>query len=107
MPNVPDHPCAARTLFALVDRKQMHSCRTEPGGCRHHSATCRYGFPYAVNRAGTVFNPTTKRYEYSRFCHLDENVVPFHPPTLLAWGAHMNLQIVTGTDFSRYVLKYT
>lgn len=33
-------------------------------------------------------------------------VVPYHPAVLLAWGAHMNLQVVTDTNWSYYLLKY-
>jgi hypothetical protein len=33
-------------------------------------------------------------------------VVPYHPAVLLAWGAHMNIQCVTESSWSFYVLKY-
>lgn len=33
-------------------------------------------------------------------------VVPYHPAVLLAWGAHMNLQAVTDTAWSYYLLTY-
>jgi hypothetical protein len=32
-------------------------------------------------------------------------VVPYHPACLLCWGAHMNIQAVTNTVWSFYVLK--
>jgi hypothetical protein len=37
----------------------------------------------------------TCRHLYARFNEGDNNVVPYHPAVLLAWGAHMNLQAVT------------
>jgi hypothetical protein len=43
---------------------------------------------------------------YARFNESDSNVVPYHPAVLLAWGAHMNLQAVTDTAWSYYLLKY-
>jgi hypothetical protein len=32
-------------------------------------------------------------------------IVPYHPACLLCWGAHMNIQAVTNTAWSYYVLK--
>ena len=46
-----------------------------------------------------------RRHVYNRFCEADQYVVPFHPPLLLAWGAHMNIQAVTNSAWSFYVLK--
>lgn len=46
------------------------------------------------------------RFLYARFCQADGNVVPYHPAVLLAWGAHMNVQVVTDTAWSYYLLKY-
>ena len=51
--------------------------------------------------------PTTaRRFLYARFCKGDAWVVPYHPAILSAWGAHVNLQRVTNTSWSWYVLKY-
>lgn len=46
------------------------------------------------------------RHLYARFTEADGMVVPYHPAVLLAWGAHMNLQAVTDTALSFYLLKY-
>ena len=46
------------------------------------------------------------RHIYARFCDADQWVVPYHPAVLLAWQAHMNIQAVTATAWSFYVLKY-
>ena len=43
---------------------------------------------------------------YARFCKGDAWVVPYHPVVLSVWGAHVNLQRVTNTSWSWYVLKY-
>lgn len=48
----------------------------------------------------------TRRFMYSRFCAEDGLVVPYHPAVLLAWGAHVNVQVVTDTAWSFYLLKY-
>lgn len=45
------------------------------------------------------------RYIYPRHNEADGNIVPYHPACLLCWGAHMNIQAVTDTAWSFYVLK--
>jgi hypothetical protein len=47
-----------------------------------------------------------RRFMYSRFGEADSMVVPYHPAVLLAWGAHVNVQVVTDTAWSYYLLKY-
>jgi hypothetical protein len=81
-------------LRLLVLRKQIHACRTMPGGCRHQRDTCQHGFPFAPNTAGTRLDPEYgKRYIYFRADEHDANVVPYHPLVLLLWNAHMNIQV--------------
>lgn len=46
------------------------------------------------------------RYVYPRHNASDGMVVPYHPAVLLAWGAHVNIQRVTNTSWSFYILKY-
>jgi hypothetical protein len=46
------------------------------------------------------------RYIYLRHNASDGMVVPYHPAVLLAWGAHVNIQRVTNTSWSFYILKY-
>ena len=46
------------------------------------------------------------RYIYNRHNQRDGDVVPYHPAVLLAWGAHVNIQRVTNTSWSFYILKY-
>jgi len=93
------------TLFNMVTKKQMHTCR--PDGCLNNNHSCRYGFPCDTQPERTlVFNCLTNRYHYYRPRYADRNVVPYHPVLLLLWGAHMNLQHVTQTAWSFYVLKY-
>lgn len=59
-PDLPDDPVADR-LYMLVERKQMHKCRDTKGGCKHERHDCRYGFPFAPNLQGTVFDERSKR----------------------------------------------
>jgi hypothetical protein len=76
----------------------------QPGCCQHGS--CRYGFPYKVQPAvAPQHNSSTNRYDYYRPTDDDRNVVPYHPTVLLLWGAHMNLQLVTDSQWSYYLLK--
>ncbi|MCO5577392.1 hypothetical protein L7F22_031224 [Adiantum nelumboides] len=44
---------------------------------------------------------------YYRPGYEHQNVVPYHPTILLLWGAHMNIQRVTNSSMSYYLLKYT
>ena len=46
-----------------------------------------------------------RRHVYARYCPEDQYIVPFHPGVLLGWGAHMNIQAVTNSAWSFYVLK--
>lgn len=49
---------------------------------------------------------TTEQWQYFRPRYEHRNVVPYHPTMLLLWQAHMNLQRITNTGWSYYVLKY-
>lgn len=81
-------------LLRTVQRKQMHHCRFECGGCRENGRPCKRLFPYCTNRAGTCFNEDTQRYDYFRFSeHHDQYIVPYHPQVLALWQAHMNIQV--------------
>lgn len=61
LPDVPEDDATAHDLYRTVLRKQMHTCRSTPGGCKHHRLECRYGFPCAANRDGTKFDAATNR----------------------------------------------
>ena len=92
-------------LFNLVTKKQMHTCIENM--CLGDNHRCKYGFPHAVQPShAPVFQPTNNRWVYYRPRDADRNVVPYHPVILLLWGAHMNLQRITQTAWSFYVLKY-
>lgn len=69
VPDLPEGDCAARRLFYLVERKQVHVCRTSKGGCRHQRPTCGLNFPFDINLEGTVFHEATKRWAVD--LHLD------------------------------------
>lgn len=92
-------------LFNLVTKKHMHTCIDNM--CLGDNHRCKYGFPHAVQPChAPVFQPTNNRWLYYRPRFRDRNVVPYHPVILLLWGAHMNLQRITQTAWSFYVLKY-
>jgi hypothetical protein len=67
---------------------------------------CKLCFPYDSHAKGTSQDEDTGRYLYFRFDNDDQYVVPYHPLILLLWRAHMNLQRITDTQWSYYVLKY-
>jgi hypothetical protein len=94
-------------LLRLVLRKQLHKCRIGAYSCKvRANASCKMCFPYAINKQGTVFDDESGRYLYFRFSDDDQFVVPYHPLILLLWRAHMNIQRITDTQWSYYVLKY-
>jgi hypothetical protein len=94
-------------ICSLVKRKQMHKCDHTINGCRARGKPCKYMFPFAPNLNGTVFEPKHGRYIYLRINEDDAYVVPYHPIILLLWQAHMNIQRITATQWSFYILKYT
>lgn len=62
-PDLPDNlDSAASRLLAIVDAKQIHVCRPWAGGCTYQRRDCKYAFPYAPNREGTVYDEATKRW---------------------------------------------
>ena len=109
-------------LRDLVKRKQMHSCDERCRGS-DSSRMCKDMHPFAANVQGTVFNNGTNRWDYLRPSQVvlvkdgtgtgtkllpaHRNVTPYHPTALFVWGAHINIQMVTASAWSRYVLKYT
>lgn len=94
-----------KELFAAVKLKQQHNCRVL--GCLQNNQ-CKYGFPFALHpEHEACINPEARRWEYCRPCAEDIWTVPYHAKVLKYWGAHMNLQRVTGSDLSFYLLKYT
>jgi hypothetical protein len=94
-------------LYYLVARKQMHKCDYGPNGCCAKDKTCKYMFPSPPNLSGTIYNEQHGRYIYLRINSEDAYVVPYHPIILLLWNAHMNIQRITATQWSYYILKYT
>jgi hypothetical protein len=111
-PNIP--PPGDGSLVSLLCQqvllKQMHTCRHNKYGCRPadygNQPRCKKLFPFQPHRQGTTFDALTNRYEYFRFCEYDMWIVPYHPGVLLCWNGHMNIQRITNTDWSYYVLKY-
>ncbi len=97
----------ALALFEHVMTKQCHVCTPVNGpGCRK-TGPCRYAFPWKPHPSSTpVVDTATRRYVYYRPSWAHRNISPYHPTVALLWGAHINLQRVTSSDWSFYVLKY-
>ena len=94
-----------KAVYNLVMAKQQHKHR--PNGCMAEGQ-CRYGFPFKVHpEQQASCNPTSHKWEYHRPTEADCMTIPYHALILAIWGAHMNMQRVTGTDWSFYLLKYT
>jgi len=101
---VPD-PLYEPELYAAVIANQIHTCNEKCNGPAIPGQTCKKGFSHP-------FSQTTHReegnccYIYRCLIEADSWVVPYHPPTLLLWNAHMNAQYVTDRGFARYMSKY-
>ena len=97
-------------LYKIVCRKHMHKCTQWAGkaeGCRDDKGRCKMLFPFSPSPTlATSFDPKIMRYVYCRMRECDRNVVPYHPTVALVWNASTNLQRITGTAWSIYILKY-
>lgn len=117
---VPPTDPLSRELYELVKMKQTHPCRAPGVGCRAgghaHRKHCKYGYPHAAHEGETAFNAATLQYVYPRpfvpdsladdAKSVNETIVPYHPLLLMLWKAHCNLQKVSHSSFSRYLMKY-
>ena len=95
-------------LLHHVLTKQMHVCKDAGAkGCRA-DGHCKYGFPWPSHHSSEpALDPNGTRHNYYRPGQAHRNVVPYIPAVALAWGAHVNVQKVTKSTWSFYVLKYT
>jgi hypothetical protein len=102
---VPPQDPDALHLFELVSLKNQHKCRSD--GCMKGKDHCRYGYPFKTqSNMEATFNAPTLWWEYFRPRYVDRNTVSYHPLVMLLWGAHCNVQWMTSTSWSFYVLKY-
>lgn len=95
-----------------VLRWQTHRCY--PLKCNMKNGQpidyCRYDYPrprtdIGVTPAYTV-HPSSGRYTYPCTQPEDENLSPYVPEWLLAYGAAMNVMYVDGGSFLSYIAKY-
>lgn len=98
----PTEPMHAR-LFDIVQRKQLHVCRA--GACMQ-DGRCRSGYPFEPHFGDPVIDPVSNRWKYFRPGADHRNVVSYHPEALSILNNHMNIQRVTDTNWSGYMLKY-
>ena len=99
-----------RWVHEQVTTKQQRNCHTAHGLPKQCCAKgpCQYGFPFDTHpEHHPSEDPLTQRWLYHRATVSDSMTSPYHAICLGLWGAHMNLQRVTGTDWSFYLLKYT
>ena len=103
--DLPD-PQLEPELYHAVVTHQIHTCNPiQCGGPALPGDRCKKGFPRPLSPS-TYENPDSLRYVYE--CHRpeDQYVVSYHPATLLAWKAHINVQYVSSRGFARYMVKY-
>lgn len=103
----PEDPRLLR-LVNTVLRKQVHICSkiAIPGGCCEFGHCARH-FPAPLHPSKEAYlEGKEQRWQYYRPRYRDRNIVPYHPGVLLLWDAHMNLQRITDTAWSFYLLKY-
>jgi hypothetical protein len=93
-----------RLIHDTINAKQRHVCSEHT--CKKTS-TCDRGFPVDLHPWPTpTQDPISKKWKYARFHPCDADIVPYHRATLVLWGAHHNLQLVSNELFSWYLLKY-
>jgi hypothetical protein len=99
----PSDPLELR-LFKLVVCKQIHNYKKK---CYINVRGYKYWFLFSVNEARQArLNPYIQCWEYYRPKHCDWNVVLYYATLLLLWGAHINVQRITSSYWSYYLLKY-
>ena len=86
----------------------MHKCRDSCYINREsENIKSRYEFPFEVHlELNPTICPQSQCWLYFRPTLEHQNVVPYHAAILLLWQAHMNIQKVTDTGLSYYLLKY-
>jgi hypothetical protein len=90
-------------LYKLIMKKKLYTC----GNRCNHKSHCKYGFPFTMQpNQQSKFNNYTNQWEYSRPRHEDHNVMSYHASSLLLWNAHLNIQCITSSYWSYYLLKY-
>jgi hypothetical protein len=93
-------------LYHAVVAHQIHSCKPALcGGPAPTGQRCRKGFPRLFSTT-THEDPNSLRYIYKCCRPEDQYVVPYHPATLIAWKAHINVQYVSTRGFAHYMVKY-
>lgn len=97
-----------KKLHHLVIRKQMHKCTNNCNILLEEGKhKCKYGFPFPIQTSiYPLLDEKTQRWTYYRPTSQYRNIVPYHAGILLLWKAHMNIQRVTNTGLSYYLLKY-
>lgn len=92
-------------LLQLVLGFQMHICR-DFLCLNNKKKVCskKFPFPEQYERAPKQ-DKGLGLWTYLRPGREHRNVIPYHPAILLSWRAHMNIQRITHSDWSRYLLK--
>ena len=94
-------------LRELVVSKQIHKCQKSCKSMKGRTDLCKYGFPFECQTSSSpILCSKTHRWLYYLPTSEHQNVVPYHPSMLLAWGAHMNIQQVAHSSISFYLPKY-
>ena len=92
-------------LREKIMRWQTHSCDGRP--CKQgrwaEREKSQYGLPADLRARDEVVDG---RWEYRRVMEEDRRISPYHPLLSLAWGGHVNIQLVGDNDLVMYLCKY-
>lgn len=88
-------------LHSLVEQKMVHNCL--PFRCSRHGA-CKYGYPKGPVQE-TYYDELQQRYHVERSTE-SSRVVEYSPFLLLAFGVHLNVELVAKDGMHRYLTKY-
>jgi hypothetical protein len=97
---------SAADLLKLVLREQIHTCK-DFLCLKNKNKKCSKRFPFSCQSERHPKQDASMGglWTYYRPREEDRNVIPYHAGILLSWRAHMNIQRVTHTDWTRYLLK--
>ncbi|GBB84746.1 hypothetical protein RclHR1_11310003 [Rhizophagus clarus] len=92
-------------LYQKVLAHQIHHCQAHHcGGPPAPGERCSKGFSQPLSNH-TYEDENTLRYIYKRTKEEDRWVVPYHPPILLLWNAHICFQYVTSAHLQKKKIR--
>lgn len=109
-PLPPSRDTLPRLLYDIFEGKQIHVCRTEPGGCRADGKDCMMHYPNPIHTSVIPKERTdgVRRLQYACFRkECDLYVVATHFILTILFRSHTNMQVCINEQWCAYLLKYT